>query len=208
MAEDSKDLYRPRKIPTQGRSQATFTAILDAAAQLLTSKGYAYASTNRIAEFAGVSIGSLYEYFPGKEAIYCSLKLRTNEEQFRLRTATIADGGDLPVREMIHRLITETLDALLSNPELEAALQSEVPAHILRDQVMESFEDMAAASLQYFVGHLDEIRQTNVESATWLGVRVPTLVIGHAIATEPERLRDEEFKQNLIDMMCRFWLKD
>ncbi|PWR22432.1 TetR/AcrR family transcriptional regulator [Zavarzinia compransoris] len=58
-----------KKRPTQGRSQATVTAVVDAAAQLLAEQGYARLTTNHIAERAGVSIGSIYQYFPGKEAI-------------------------------------------------------------------------------------------------------------------------------------------
>ena len=53
-----------RKSPAQSRSRATVEAILDAAAHILVTQGFAAASTNRIAEKAGVSIGSLYQYFP------------------------------------------------------------------------------------------------------------------------------------------------
>lgn len=69
-ATDVNPAYSLRKQPRQRRSVATVTAILDAAARILTETGYATASTNRIAERAGVSIGSLYEYFPGKEAVF------------------------------------------------------------------------------------------------------------------------------------------
>ncbi|MCW0183219.1 MAG: TetR/AcrR family transcriptional regulator [Zavarzinia sp.] len=58
-----------KKQPTQGRSQATVEAVLTATAQLLAERGYAGLTTNHIAERAGVSIGSIYQYFPGKEAI-------------------------------------------------------------------------------------------------------------------------------------------
>lgn len=59
----------PRKLPQQERSKVTVDAILIAAAHILTENGYDNASTNRIAERAGVSISSLYQYFPNKEAI-------------------------------------------------------------------------------------------------------------------------------------------
>ena len=61
--------YAMRKLPKQRRAALTVDAILEAAARILVETGYATASTNRIAERAGVGIGSLYEYFPGKEAI-------------------------------------------------------------------------------------------------------------------------------------------
>ncbi len=58
-----------RKRPRQQRSRATVEAICVAAARVLASDGYARASTNRIAEVAGVSVGSLYQYFPNKDAL-------------------------------------------------------------------------------------------------------------------------------------------
>ena len=63
----------PRKKPKQERSQATVDAILVATARVLCETGYDRASTNRIALAAGVSVGSLYQYFPSKEALVAAL---------------------------------------------------------------------------------------------------------------------------------------
>lgn len=67
------DALRPRKQPRQARSRDTVKAILHAAAQVLVKQGYAATTTNHIAARAGVSIGSLYEYFPSKDAILVAL---------------------------------------------------------------------------------------------------------------------------------------
>lgn len=58
-----------KKQPVQRRSQATFDALVEATTGLLVERGYARTTTNHIAARAGVGIASLYEYFPGKEAI-------------------------------------------------------------------------------------------------------------------------------------------
>jgi AcrR family transcriptional regulator len=63
----------PRKLPKQARSEATVEAVLEAAAQVFERHGYAAGTTNRIAERAGVSIGSVYQYFPNKDAILVAL---------------------------------------------------------------------------------------------------------------------------------------
>lgn len=63
----------PRKSPSQPRSRATYLAILEATAHILEAEGLDAANTNRIADRAGVSIGSLYQYFPGKTAIFAEL---------------------------------------------------------------------------------------------------------------------------------------
>ncbi|MFI0354896.1 TetR/AcrR family transcriptional regulator [Actinomadura sp. 9N407] len=59
----------PRRVPRQDRSRRTVERILDAATRVLSERGYEGASTNRIAEAAGISNGSLYQYFPNKDAI-------------------------------------------------------------------------------------------------------------------------------------------
>ncbi len=70
---------QPRK-PTQERAHATVDAIIEAAGQLLVGKGRAAVTTNAVAERAGVSIGSLYQYFPHKEAIFQALQERHRDE--------------------------------------------------------------------------------------------------------------------------------
>ena len=64
---------RPRKRPSQARSRDTVAVILRAAARVFATQGYAAGTTNRIAEAAGVSVGSLYEYFPNKDALLVAL---------------------------------------------------------------------------------------------------------------------------------------
>lgn len=69
-------MSQPRKQPRQQRSRATWGAILDAAAQLFGESGYAATTTNKVADRAGVSIGSLYQYFPDKDALLLALAER------------------------------------------------------------------------------------------------------------------------------------
>src|SRR5687767_9201431 len=64
---------RVRKTASQARSRATVDAILRATAHILVREGYDHLTTNRVADRAGVSIGSLYQYFPGKEALVKAL---------------------------------------------------------------------------------------------------------------------------------------
>lgn len=83
---------KPRKTPRQARARATVEAILEAAARILTGETVQALTTNRVAETAGVSIGSLYQYFPNKEAILAEL---IREKRSRLTAALAqAEGPD------------------------------------------------------------------------------------------------------------------
>src|SRR5205085_569397 len=77
----SKRKLSPRKTPRQERSRATVEALLEATTDILRREGYAKLTTNRIADRAGVNIASLYQYFPGKEAIIAELRRRHGADQ-------------------------------------------------------------------------------------------------------------------------------
>ena len=68
-----KPLTKPRKKASQGRSRALVDTLIEATARILVREGFDKASTNRIAEKAGVSVGSLYQYFPSKEALVAAV---------------------------------------------------------------------------------------------------------------------------------------
>jgi AcrR family transcriptional regulator len=82
--------------------------ILDAAAQVFEARGWAVATTNRIAERAGVSVGSVYEYFPNKDAIAVALAERELERERDALLGVLADaGGDLAgvLRGLVERIV-------------------------------------------------------------------------------------------------------
>jgi AcrR family transcriptional regulator len=119
----------PRRRPVQRRSRRTVDAIVEAAARVLESHGYAAATTNRIAERAGVSIGSLYEYFPNKDAVLAALFERHTErggaEVLAALEAEIARGAALP--ELLRALVAALLRQHRRSPELHRVLFEEMP---------------------------------------------------------------------------------
>jgi AcrR family transcriptional regulator len=91
--------FQTRKRPSQQRSRATFDAIVEACTWLLPRLGFAGTTTNHVAERAGVNVASLYEYFPGKDAIVAEVAERLVGRVLRrleARGAEILDerGGD------------------------------------------------------------------------------------------------------------------
>ncbi len=117
---------RPRKTPKQARSRATVDAIVEAAARILEAQGGEGFSTNAVAERAGVSIGSLYQYFPTKDALI----------------------GALIVRETAQ--LVEDAEAALRQPMADAGLSALIRAcvaHQLRRPVLARVLDFEEARL-------------------------------------------------------------
>lgn len=111
-----------RKKPTQKRSSATVAAILEAAALILETSGLVNYNTNEIAARAGVSIGSLYQYFPGKDAITRKLIAREMEQ---LRD-TLADVAFLHSGHSgLHHLLAAAINCQLRRPVLARVLDLE-----------------------------------------------------------------------------------
>ncbi len=118
-------LPKPRKSPVQARSAATVEAILEAAARILETEGLEGYTTNAIAKRAGVSVGSLYQYFPNKDAITAALVLSDSETMARRMEEVRADFAGRPVRECIDALIDVAVCHQFDRPMLARLIDLE-----------------------------------------------------------------------------------
>src|SRR5437762_14158570 len=96
---------KPRKNASQERSRATVDALVEATARILVRQGFDKASTNRIAEVAGVSVGSLYQYFPSKEALVAAVVERHQQEIMQTVRGELADVLAQPVEQAVRKLV-------------------------------------------------------------------------------------------------------
>ena len=76
----------------------------------MAAEGYARATTDRIAERAGVSVGSVYEYFPNKEAIFASLQLRWNEQRWQVFQEARGTGEPESLEDAIRGTVRARMD--------------------------------------------------------------------------------------------------
>lgn len=118
-----------RKVPRQSRSRYVVDLILDTTSQILLQEGYSKVTTNRIAEVAGISIGSLYQYFPNKGAIVKALALRHSQKMSEVLRVRFAAIGDVPVAQAAHEIILAEFSAHAVEENLHRALLQEVPKH-------------------------------------------------------------------------------
>ena len=109
------------------RAKLTMDAILDAVVRLLKREGHKAITTNRIAEVAGVSIGSVYQYFPNKRAIFLALHVRHVNEIDRLVQSRLVEHAASPLDVLIRAMVDGMIEAHAPDPELYQMLQTEVP---------------------------------------------------------------------------------
>src|SRR5215510_11881192 len=125
--QPARNALLPRKQPRQERSRFTVDAILEAAADILVRNGYDRLTTNRIADRAGVNVASLYQYFPGKEAIVAELRQRHGDEQrAALRKALVEHRGQR-LESTIRALVSMGMGAHAAAPELHRVFAEEMP---------------------------------------------------------------------------------
>jgi len=111
-----------RKIPRQPRSQATVEAIVEAAARVLEAAGPAGFNTNAVARRAGVSVGSLYQYFPGKQALIAELSRRNAEAVLGGLAEVAAQTAGRPVLERLRGFVQFAIAQQSARPKLSRVL--------------------------------------------------------------------------------------
>jgi AcrR family transcriptional regulator len=119
----------PRKRPRQARSRLTVEAILDAAARVFERHGYAAGTTNRIAERAGISIGSLYQYYPNKDAVLVALVQRHLDEGVAALGLVMEELRDAPppLQAGLRRIVEAMVALHRERPALHRVLFEEAP---------------------------------------------------------------------------------
>ncbi len=116
---------KPRKAPRQRRSTAMVALILQAAARVLERESLSGFNTNRVAEVAGISVGSLYQYFPNKDALVAALIARDQEVRAEALEAVFAELANRPFGEALRLLAQYAVRQQYARPLLAAALDHE-----------------------------------------------------------------------------------
>ncbi|MBX2805161.1 MAG: TetR/AcrR family transcriptional regulator [Hyphomicrobiales bacterium] len=101
--------------------------ILEATQKLLGEIGFEAANTTRVAERAGISIGSLYQYFPDRDAIIAELRRRHHTHASATMVKAFADAEDMPLETAVRRLVWAVVDLHRHDPELHRILSEVVP---------------------------------------------------------------------------------
>jgi len=178
------NVLQPRKKPTQARSEATVKAILDATARVLVEHGYAGANTNLIAQTAGISVGSLYQYFPNRDSLVAALHER-HVKQVEATFEHVVTHSGRSLKEDIRALVHAAVAIHQHEPKLHAVLESEIP-HLDR---LDGSRATDRAIYQLLLGllqrHRPEIVVRNLRLATFVVGEIVHALIHAAIIEAP-----------------------
>ncbi|BEP52483.1 TetR/AcrR family transcriptional regulator [Variovorax sp. V116] len=165
-----KPVTKPRKIAVQERSRATVGSLIEATARILVKEGFDKASTNRVAEVAGVSIGSLYQYFPSKEALVAAVIERHQQQIMQMVRSELAQVRDQPLDQAIRRFVAVAVAAHRLDPQLHRVLAEQIP----RVGRLEKLETFSRENFSLFRAYLetarDELGVDDLELASFVCV--------------------------------------
>ncbi len=198
---------KPRKRPLQARARRTVEAILEGAAQVFEKHGYARTTTDRIAERAGVSVGSLYQYFPNKDAIIVALAERHQEAGLRRVRELLSDAP-------VEALAAMDLDGLLGmfvrdlivlhrhHPRLHRLLL--VEARMPSDQLdrLSRQEDQLASDVATLLRGHPGISAASPELAAWMLIHAAEGMIHDFVVHPPPGDVDEDaFVREMVRLL-------
>lgn len=195
-----------RRTPVQARARFTRDTILDATAKLLIQEERReLPSTNRIAKVAGVSVGTLYQYFDSRDAIIRALALRHSEEMTQMLMAHAGPMLGASPAVAVPAFVEALAMAHTVGPRLHLLLVREM----LTDggALYAEIEDPARALvLAWLEQHREEIRPKDLPAAAFLLTHTVEAAIHGQLLVDPDRLGDAAWRAELVDLVLRYLL--
>lgn len=170
--------------------------IVEATWKVLAEEGYAAASTNRIAERAGTSVGSLYQYFPNKDAIVAAVQRRHHADLGGVMATAFVEAVGQPLEPATRRLVRASLDAHLLDPELHRTLSEMVPRAINPETRSSLLDGIHARIRGWLEGYREELTVTDLDTAAFIVLHLVeaashAAVLGGDRSPSPDRVEDE-----------------
>lgn len=173
--------YKPRKAPRQQRSIATVRVILQATTRVLKHGGYAALTTNAVAEAAGVSVGSVYQYFPNKESLLAALYALHAAEMAAAIGDALREQGPAGLLHDVRRLVRAAVAAHEVDPELHRILDKEFPI-FKQDQPVGA--DVFGRVRALLERNAEEIGGGDLDLVAWMTMRLTESLV-HAAVLNP-----------------------
>lgn len=198
--------YSPRRKPSQPRAKASVDAIVEAAAQILVQDGAAAVTTQSVADRAGVSVGTLYQYFADREAVLVALRARLMAEQLAAVATVMAqlNATQPSIDDALERLMDAVFAVVSVRPELIRRLILEAPANApgpLEFAWKEQANQLVRGVL--YAGS-DRVRAGNVDVMATLIVSSVFGMVRDVAVHRPDLLRSPDLRVEVTHMVRRY----
>lgn len=194
---------QPRKQPQQHRAEATRQRILASAAHVFADFGYAAGTTNRIAERAGISIGSLYQYFPNKDSILVELMTVHTQEGFAAVQRHLAAGLPDSLADTLRIFVRAAIDNHRDNPKLHRVLFEEAPRPPEFLTMLHRSEDAVVAAAEALLTSHPDVRVAETATAARMVVATIESLV-HRLIAGPRPIDPGLFEDELVSMLTRY----
>jgi AcrR family transcriptional regulator len=180
--------------------------ILEAAAHVFAERGYAGATTNHIAERAGVSIGSLYQYFPSKDAILVALHARHMESASELLQRMMEETlrETTAPEQLLRRFVRQIIEMHASEPALHHVLLYEGPRTPELSKKLHRIEDSMARTVERMLAERGGISDEHARHAAYLVVHVVENMAHEFVIHPPQEMATEVFVEELVTMLSGY----
>lgn len=195
----------PRKRPRQARSAATLDAIFEATIQVLLVDGARRLTTTRVAERAGVSVGTLYQYFPQKQALIYALNERYLEALADKVEATCRSQAGRPVDEMLEALIQTYWRAKTERADVTRALYRSV-IEMDNEALVATFAARVDAATSAMLGSAVDASFLDLHTVNLTLVTVIFGAVRNAFERNLSEVATEAVRQELV-AMCRAYIR-
>ncbi len=200
-------LLKPRKIPTQERSQRSWDIIIEAAAQVLSRHGYDGTSTNLIAKRAGLSVGTIYEYFPNKDVLLNELQSHWNDRCWVYAKSLPPRDPNLSLEASVRRMFENWVGIFLLDPVLYAALANDLPTRGNKWKADARLNERVQFVARELESYASRLRNQNIELSCEILIRGIQAYLDHLVVADIERLQSAELIDDLTNQFCGFLLK-
>lgn len=191
------------KAPTQERSRQTVSTILEAASKILIREGFFGVTTDKIAKEAGVSIGSLYQFFGNKESVVSAVIHNMFQTDQELVLAKIRDIEGLPIEQKVRRMIDIGVQVYMQNAELRKKLQN-IQVYLTD---AEFFASTMKGYQELIARHLPPMPGRNPQKVAYILVTAFIGLLDRAILDTKDLAGDKEFQQELERLFLNYLTK-
>lgn len=196
--------HQPRKTPQQQRAWKTRQRILDAAARVFAEYGHAAGTTDRIAEAARLSVGSVYQYFPNKDSILLTLALAHIDDGTEAVRASLAGITEARLEQWLPAMVGAYVDLHTRNPRLHKVLFEESPRPPELLARFHQAEREAADAVEQLLRHDPSLDLAYPARGARIAVAVIESLVHRFVGQQPDDIDTRHLTNEIVDLVVAY----